>query len=326
MVRRVEILLTVALVLGGCGRESPPSEPAASRPPEAPAAVEDHRPAPVPLTAPDVGPARRVKLTPVREITSRPDAPYRWLDALDRPYAERYRRSYSYEDARAIFEYKTRGSTFQATLEATDLKPNFAYQVKLVGKPTSRWKDAGDDAANRRLGKLGRWWRPGPYAGNVYYYYYDGEQNEPDDADLEGYILFDFFVTDSRGGASVALKLDSSFHVLWKTSQWPRGSRDPAERTYPVVVAPGSKAYARAFPPDEVSIYAESQYGRAEPGQAVMPPGRYQCLFVLTEESFHAWDDEGGDWAAALGGDVEFTIVGAEQQGGATASAPRAGE
>ena len=295
--RRCTVLLlsAFAAILIGCGRHTSPAETDAAG-----------GPAPVPLDMKEIGLTRNVKLWPIKELTCRPDAPHRWLDSLDYPYSDEYRRTYSYANADAVVTYRQEADTFTGTLKATGLKPNFTYQVKLVGQPTARWKD-GDDATNQRLGKLGRRWRRGPYAGNAYYYYdIDPEEEKA----LEGYLLFDYFVTDAVGAATLNFVLDSSYHVLWRTTQWPAGSRDSTPRTYPVERPPGA-AYGVGAREDSVTLYAEWEYRRPVPGQLVMPPARYQCLFLLTEESFHAWaDDEGGgDWASAVAGRVDFTVV-----------------
>ena len=62
---------------------------------------------------------------------------------------------YTYADASVTLTYQAGpGTTFEAHLSAADLKPNFAYQVKLVGKPTGLWGEDGDDLANENIGYI----------------------------------------------------------------------------------------------------------------------------------------------------------------------------
>jgi len=42
-----------------------------------------------------------------------------------------------------------------------------------------------------------------------------------------GYLVFDYFITDENGDAIVSFETDSSYHVLWKTSQWTRTAQNP---------------------------------------------------------------------------------------------------
>lgn len=249
-----------------------------------------------------------MRLRPAPALTCKPEPSFRWLDALDQPYSQAFRESFSYADADVVLRYAGRGPAFEGTLRARKLKPNFAYQVKLVGMPPSLWGEEGHAPSNRRIGEVGRWWRPGEDGHNAYLF------EDAEKAEMEGYILFDYFVTDAQGRAETDLRLDSSFHVLWKTSQWPPAERD-SEPTHHTVVAEGENpAYERSFPRGEFGLYAEHQYGRPPIGQVRLEPGHYRCFLLLTEESFHAWGNpDGGDWAAALAAPVEFTITEAQQ-------------
>ena len=84
-------------------------------------------------------------------VESITESSYRWLDVADQEYSSSYRDSYSYDQAQVSIDYNPNGLTFSGTLSATNLKPNFAYQVKLVAPP-------GTDA-NKRIGLAGRWWQ-----------------------------------------------------------------------------------------------------------------------------------------------------------------------
>ena len=250
------------------------------------------------------GDEQTVKLGPAPALTAKPDQSWRWLDALDQPYSAAFRKSYAYADAEVTVRFAKRAKVFGCRLTARKLKPNFAYQVKLVGMPPSVWGAKGNAASNRRIGELGRWWRRGADGGNAYVF--DGR----DGGTLEAYLLFGYFVTDARGQAEVDFRLDSSYHVLWKTSQWPPAKEDARPTKHRIVARAGAVGYDRAFPDGVLALYAEAQYGRPPTGALRLPGGRYKCFLLLTEESFHAWGGgDGGDWAAALAAPIEFFVL-----------------
>ncbi len=274
---RLRILVVVCLVVGGCGA---PREKAGE-------AV--------------------VRLVPAPALTCKPEPRYRWRDCLGQPYSEAFRTSFSYKAAEVELRFKRSAPLFEGTLSARKLKPNFAYQIKLVGLPPSLWGKKGHAAANRAIGEAGRWWIPGKDGRNAYFF---GDEKDADKDSMEGYILFGYFVTDARGEARAAFRLDSSYHVLWKTSQWPPGQGDSAPTEHEVVAEAGGVGYGESFPPAKFLLYAEAERGRPPIGQVRLPPGDYRCFFLLTEESFHDYTNpDGGDWAAALAALIEFTIV-----------------
>jgi len=250
------------------------------------------------------GDTQKVKLSPAPTLTAKPEQSWRWLDALDQPYSDKFRKTFDYAQADVTVSLPKVGAVFSGRLSAKKLKPNFAYQMKLVGMPPSVWGEKGDAASNLRLGKLGRWWRRGEQGGNAYVF------DEGDKSKLEAYLLFGYFVTDAQGKAEVDLRLDSSYHVLWKTSQWPPAKEDGRPTSHKIVARAGAYGYDRAFPDGVLKLYAEAQYGRPPRGTVELPVGRYRCFLLLTEESFHAWGGgDGGDWAAALAAVVEFNIM-----------------
>ena len=255
------------------------------------------------------GSSVRLGLAPA--LTCKPKPVFRWKDALDQEYGEAFRKTFSYEKAEVVVSFPKAGPAFAGTLRARGLKPNFAYQMKLVGMPSGLWGEKGDDGSNGRIGRVGRWWEPGETGGNLYSFSWSGEPpKEPDPAKMEGYLLFGYFVTDAEGHAEVPFRVDSSFHVLWKTSQWGGPSKDDAKPTRHPVVAEKGGAYDRSFPEGEVELYAEVERGRPAIGAVRLEPGRYHCFVLLTEESFHAYGDPlAGDWAAALAAPVDFTIT-----------------
>jgi len=245
--------------------------------------------------------ADTVTLGAIGDVTTWPGTPYRWWDIADNEYGATYQSSFDYSQPTVTLAYDAAASTFTGTLTAAGLKPNFAYQMKLVGTPRV------DDWANEQIGYAGRWWRQQPNPGNTNDADYAANKNDPAYI-FQGYLLFDFFVTDDQGNATVSFAADSSYHVLWKTAQ-----RSPTINDGPVTTTAFDPAigafYDTNYDPATVGIYAEWQTGRALPGQLVLPAGDYTCQFILTEESFHSTSDLGGYWAGAMGGDVEFTVV-----------------
>jgi hypothetical protein len=80
-----------------------------------------------------------------------PQGNYRWMDVADQAYATSYRDDYNYTQATVHVDFFTGAERLHGTLTASNLKPHFAYQFKLVGIP-------GTDA-NERIGLTGRWWQ-----------------------------------------------------------------------------------------------------------------------------------------------------------------------
>ena len=80
-----------------------------------------------------------------------PQGNYRWMDAADQLYAEAYRDDYNYTQAIVQVNYFTGATILHGMLTATNLKPHFAYQFKLVGYP--------ETASNESIGLVGRWWQ-----------------------------------------------------------------------------------------------------------------------------------------------------------------------
>lgn len=299
---------------------------------------------------------------PVRHVLApyhRDQTRFRWMDIADNPYSKEFRRRFRYREGQVAVTYTTaEGGVLRGRLVARGLKPNFAYQLKLEGRPSPPGLPGACPLAawsNAQIGSLGRWWcledaanawMPsyltrllGSPAGSASETRWlpapeDGlEDGGPgaEDEDLDspgsrygdyheghtllGYLLFDFFVTDHEGNASHEFAVNSSYHVLWKTTQVPPGPTDGPVRRFTVRGERG-RAYGREVGPTQVAIYAEHEFGRPEPGQVRLPPGRYRCRLLLTEESFHAYggwgrrENLGGQWAHALSDEnLEFTVV-----------------
>jgi len=248
-----------------------------------------------------------------------PTGKFRWLDAANNEYSTDYRNSYNYTQAVVKVSCAPSGQIFEGMIEAQNLKPNFTYQIKLGGYPETY------PTANEGIGLAGRWWQEiwdetewtdgtnlnnkgdgtSPNPNDQVYF---DNKNDPDYR-YYGYIVFGYFITDSKGNASLTFRLDSSYHVLWKTSQRQATLDDGPVKQANIKVNPRkSAAYDIRYPVIPVSIFGE--WERLPVGGVFLAPGAYTCQFFLTEESFHS--DGGtfaGNWAAAMGAPLSFEIT-----------------
>ena len=215
-----------------------------------------------------------------------PNSAYRFRDLARHAYAPSYQDNYSYADATVILTYQEGGATtFSGHLSATNLKPNFAYQMKLLGKPTGLYGVDGDDATNERLGYAGRWWRKQPNPGPATDAEYEANHDNPAYI-YEGFILFDFLLTDRNGNAEFDFSLDSSYHILH--ADWEGRPQGPCDNPLRAVTVEGSAsdvAYNQDVGPTVVGVYPQIE--RLCDGETVLALGEtYNCRFFLTEESF----------------------------------------
>ena len=258
--------------------------------------------------------------------TTSPAGNYRWMDVADHVYSESYQNSYNYTMANVQVDYYTNATILYGHLTASNLKPNFAYQLKLVGDPDI------DPAANERIGLTGRWWQEewdGTKWTNGQNLNNKGNGSSPNPNDetykqrrdivdptsptgkkyrYTGYLVFDYFITDASGNADLDFQADSSYHVLWKTSQrsWSDNDGPIKTHTFSVTLPDPVNAYDENYAESTVGVFGE--WERLPIGGVFLPCGDYQAKFILTEESFHGSGLAGG-WAAAMGGDANFTIV-----------------
>jgi hypothetical protein len=258
---------------------------------------------------PAMCPATSVDLVPAVDTETWPDAPFRWKDIATNLYAEAYRDSYTYDEASVLVTFETaQDSLWSGHLSAVGLKPNFAFQIKLVGKPSGLWGIEGDDIANERIGYAGRWWRVTPSPGNSTDQDYEAHCDDPEYI-YEGYLLFDFFASDSLGSAEADFATASSYHVLWWEGQRARGSCDSPVRYSTVVGHAADPAYDTEVGPSVVGVYAEIE--RLCEGETMLPGGAYDCRFFLTEESFHQSGEYDGYWLSVLTCDtLHFELLG----------------
>jgi hypothetical protein len=246
----------------------------------------------------------------------------RWKDAGHTLYAESYRSSYTYQQAQVVVAYEDRADSLVGRLVAANLKPNFAYQIKLEAAP-------GSDCAER-LGSVGRYWRE-EWIGGAWS---DGKNlndkgngSVPSPNDLSyvatrdmvdtdsptglnyrftTYLLLGYMITDGNGNGTVDLRMDSSYHVLWREDQHLPGASDgpSVSRTFSPVAS--SPAYDSAGAEQTVAVFGE--WERLPTGGLRLPDGDYDLKLVMTEESFHQSRDEfDGNWATVLSGQIAFS-------------------
>lgn len=252
-----------------------------------------------------------------------PSSTYRWLDAADQEYAESFQDSYSYDAASVKVVYNSSGSELCLHIEAQGLKPNFAYQVKLVGKEGT--------PENERIGMSGRWWEQewtgtewtdgwnlnnkgdGTYPNpndDVYFQRRDiPDSSSPSGLRYRytGYRVAGYFITDTEGAAQADICVSDSFHVLWKESQRApeTGDGDPAVSTFDPDPDAGA-VYDTDYGDNTVNVYGE--WERLPKGGVSLENGFYCVELLLTEESFHG-SGKAGWWAHAMHKDIEFTIT-----------------
>ncbi len=226
----------------------------------------------------------------------------RWCDAMGHYYTRKFAANYSNQKAQVMLQIDPRAPKLKGRLEAKGLKPNFAYQIKLLG-------DFRDRRGFEAIGRIGRWRLPGIETNYTDADYEDYPEEKK--SDVEAYLFFDYFVTDARGCAVREFELDSSLHVLWRLSQSDTGilETDVTELTLdisnPLVYSnPGIE-------PVTIRIWAERELARYETAdqEIGLPPGNYQAYMILTEESFHATGVDGGWWATIAKVPIQFEIT-----------------
>jgi len=262
---------------------------------------------PVPVT---------VSLEDIDSGLTSPSGVYRWLDVAGQAYSDDYRDSYNYTQASVQVTYIQQGTILTGQITASNLKPNFAYQLKLDGNPIDY------PEANENIGFVGRWWREqwdgtawvnGVNSNDADYLekkdVIDDIGGSPTGLKYKfiGYLLFDYFITDGNGNAIVEWQVDSSYHVLFKTTQRTPTSSDGPVISYtfdPII----NGAYDNDYPESTVDIYGQVE--RTPVGGIYLSTGSYTCGIMITEESFHGIDGVySGDWAAAMGAEISFEII-----------------
>ena len=254
-----------------------------------------------------------------------PIGDYRWRDVADQLYSQSYQTSYNYTQANVAVTYDPAAPILRGTLTAANLKPNFAYQLKLAGSPGT--------AANEHIGLAGRWWQEewngsawtngqnlnnkgtgsSPNPNDIIYFQNRDIVNATSPTGLKyrytGYLVFDYFITDENGNAVLNFETNSSYHVLWKTSQRSETSSDGAVKSRSFDADPSlSPAYDTDYPSQTINIFGE--WERLPVGGVPLQVGDYLAQIILTEESFHgSGGSYAGNWAGAMGADIQFFIT-----------------
>jgi hypothetical protein len=267
--------------------------------------------------------SRRVTLTTADPDLTSPSGHYRWMDVANQTYSSDYQSSYNYTQANVHVFYSAVGESLTMRLIAQNLKPNFAYQLKLAGTPGT--------ADNELIGFAGRWWQEewnGTAWSNGQNLNDKGTGSSPNPNDntyiarksmndsssptglhyrYTGYLLFGNFITDSNGDATLYFETGSCYHVLWQTTQRSRVADDGPLKTVTFDPDTSQAAYDFDYPNQTISIFGE--WERLPMGDVNLSPGNYDCEIVLTEESFHGTGPLEGNWAAAMSTNISFTIA-----------------
>lgn len=214
----------------------------------------------------------------------------RLWDIDDRPYDGFLAQGFSYSRAQVELTYDAAPETpyFKGRLRASGLKPNFSYQLKLAGKPKDGargWEQYGDDVANERIGRIGRWWDD------------EGQFNSTDNSfntlyknatpasrnTIYGYQLMAIAVSDSNGEVDVAFDGSGSYHVTWQDKQL--FGKDFDAGTFSIGSVSPYYGYGHAVADKDVKLWLEREPGR--PARVALPRGHYDVRFIITEDSFH---------------------------------------
>ena len=240
------------------------------------------------------------------------------MNIADQAYSSDYRSAYTYDLASVQVTCSAAGYNLSGQLVAQNLKPNFAYQLKLVGTP--------ETPCNEWIGLAGRWWEEEWYKGSSWSgwsghnlnddavkndtrYYQLRDQLDPTSPTgkhyrYTAYMVLGFFVTDDLGNATYNFLANNSYHVLFKypgSQAW-----DPEDIVATFDPSPSLPAYDTDYPSSTTTV--TGQWERETLSGSFLGPGTYDCQMILTEESFHSTRLYGGNWAAAMGGPIHFSI------------------
>jgi len=256
-----------------------------------------------------------------------PTGDYRWLDIANQSYSTVYQNSYNYTQANVEITYDEIDETFHGTMLSSNLKPNFAYQLKLVG--------TAGTLSNELIGLAGRWWQEewnGTAWTNGWNLNDKGDGSFPNPNDdtyfarkniinitsptglkykYTGYLVFDFFITDEDGNATLHFEANSSYHVLWTTGQL-NHTVDDSPLKIGSFDADLSDAYDDSGGDDysfqSISIFGE--WERLPVGGVYLQSGGYDVQIIITEESFHGMGGTlSGNWAGAMGKSIQFVVL-----------------
>ena len=238
---------------------------------------------------------------------------FRFKDITGQAFSNTYATIYSYSSASVTITFDDSPQAFlSGTIAAAGLKPNFAYQIKLIGRPSRAAISDSDrilanDGTNEVLGRLGRWWRMQPNPANALDADYDANKDNPAYI-YQGYLIVGFFVTDAMGNANAKFEGHNSFHVLWRADQRVPTQNDGPLAAVAIPDTSGNPAYDTATARRMAQLYGEWEPTRVLPGALAMPFTEYHCQLALTEESFHDSGALAGAWTMAMQSAVDFKI------------------
>ena len=238
------------------------------------------------------------------------EAAPRWLDIDDRRFHDFINKigtpwQFTYYAGQVVltYDYQQMGGVFRGHIEARGLKPNFAYQIKLCGKPRygkRGWGQFGDDVSNENLGFQGRWWDDTEQAGGWDDYYKSLYQSAaaPRKHSMVGYLFAGDFVTDEMGNAAHDFAIEKPLHITWQDKQFTSWKDNEAGVFQVGSSKPPYIGYGGAQEIRPIKLWYEHEYRR--PPEVHLPSGLYNCRLLLTEESFHSSQAAGGHWLTVL--------------------------
>jgi len=197
--------------------------------------------------------------------------------------------------------YLEEDATFNGRIEARNLKPNFAYQIKVMATVDI------DEGTFQYLGAYGRFQAPDMLnMDDSQFLAYDKK------GDVTSFIFFDYLVTDENGNAARDFSMTHSLHVLWKDIQSKTQLANPDDiETFTVSASDAETYMLPDTSPKTVGIWAERERVRYDNpvGGVSFIPALLRAHLVLTEESFHSPEKVGGEWATPYYLPVMFTIM-----------------
>ncbi|MBI2298555.1 MAG: hypothetical protein HYU66_06305 [Armatimonadetes bacterium] len=245
----------------------------------------------------------------------------RWKDIGDGVYADGFKLNDSASLGVITLRYAQQPGApyFVGEIKGAGLKPNFFYQMKLMGKPgtgtqaagrakpspspNGLWRDGtADMSSNKALLQAGRWWN---YRTEDPAFTTTNDTSVLRSADYKngwvpGYIYFGGFFTDKNGNTGsdgdgvadfIPIASDHCYHITGKTGQGIGQDTTPVDYT---VVRTSSWGYLVDELGPVVSLWYEKEPD--DPLNVSLPRGTYNVVLMITEESFHASDPDGGNW------------------------------
>ena len=120
--------------------------------------------------------------------------------------------------------------------------------------------------------------------------------------------MFDYFITDENGDATFRLKPTAAIMCCGKPPSEPGQLQTDHIKTHTFDVDPAtSPAYDTDYGESSVSIFGE--WERLPVGGVFLQPGDYSLKLFSPKNPFMAVVELAGNWAAAMGADIEFSVI-----------------